>query len=77
MIYRIAQYPKDGDFTDDRWDISHIGEQTLADVFDMTHPGHLGDTYLVTQEHAAKLGPLTGLAFEFDSYEYYLEPTAD
>ncbi|MEU5217432.1 hypothetical protein AB0G79_14695 [Streptomyces sp. NPDC020807] len=77
MIYRIAQYPKDEDFTDDRWDISHIGEKTLAEVFEIAAPDHLGDTYLVTQEHAAKLAPLTGLDFDFDSYEYYLEPTVD
>ncbi|MFE3497802.1 hypothetical protein [Streptomyces sp. NPDC059175] len=77
MIYRIAQYHKDEDFTDDRWDVTHLGERTLAEVFHITHPDHLGDTYRVTEEQAAKLAPLTGLTFDLHTYEYYLEPTAD
>ncbi|MFE0737471.1 hypothetical protein [Streptomyces sp. NPDC058855] len=77
MIYRIAQYHKDEDFTDDRWDVTHLGEPTLAEIFHITHPDHLGDTYRVTEEQAARLAPLTGLTFDLDTYEYYLEPTAD
>ncbi|MFE3121844.1 hypothetical protein ACFXHD_00295 [Streptomyces hydrogenans] len=77
MIYRIAQYHKDEDFTDDRWDVTHLGEQTLAKVFNISNPDHLGDTYPVTGEQAARLAALTDLVFDLDTYEYYLEPTAD
>ncbi|MEX3104439.1 MULTISPECIES: hypothetical protein [unclassified Streptomyces] len=77
MIYRIAQYHKDEDFTDDRWDVTHLGERTIAEVFDITHPDHLGDVYRVTAEQAAKLAPLTGITFELDTHEYYLEPSSD
>ncbi|MGJ5991804.1 DUF7683 domain-containing protein [Streptomyces acidiscabies] len=50
---------KDEDFTDDRWDVTHLGDQTIAEVFHITHPDHLGDVYRVTAEQAAKLAPLT------------------
>ncbi|RNL71515.1 hypothetical protein [Streptomyces sp. I6] len=77
VSFRIARYRRDEDFTDDRWDVTHLGERTLAEVFHITHPDHLGDTYRVTEEQAAKLAPLTGLTFDLETYEYYLEPTAD
>ncbi|MFB7591953.1 hypothetical protein [Streptomyces sp. NPDC056169] len=77
MIYRIAQYRKTEDFTDDRWDVSSLCEETLAKIFRIAHPDHLGDTYLVTEEQATKLAVLTGLTFDLDTCEYFLEPTAD
>ncbi|MEU7514041.1 hypothetical protein AB0B13_18920 [Streptomyces sp. NPDC042898] len=77
MIYRIAQYRKTEDFTDDRWDVSSLGEEALAKIFRVTHSDHLGDTYPVTEEQATKLAVLTDLTFDLDTYEYFLEPTAD
>ncbi|MFE5898243.1 hypothetical protein ACFQ67_12650 [Streptomyces sp. NPDC056488] len=77
MTFLIARYEKDSDLTDIRWDVTHLGAPALRKVFGVEPGGDIGDVYRITTEHAATLTELTTIAFDLDTYEYYLEPEAD
>ncbi|MGG8408212.1 DUF7683 domain-containing protein [Streptomyces sp. 12297] len=77
MIFLIARYDKDADFTDDRWDITHLGAPALREVFALAPGDDIGDVHRIAPEHVPALTGLTGITFDLDTYEYFLEPEAD
>ncbi|MFG2289381.1 hypothetical protein ACGFOU_25330 [Streptomyces sp. NPDC048595] len=69
-------FRKDADFLDSELDVSEFGLAAAAGPAGVPPEGFL-DAYPLDESRAAALTRLTGIAFDLDTYEYFLEPEAD
>ena len=76
ILYAITRYPKDGDSPDSSVDVTAVGGEAWAELVRIPLE-HLVDVYPLTHEHAERVRQLTGITFDLESYEYFLEPTWD
>ncbi|MEV0371712.1 hypothetical protein AB0I10_18090 [Streptomyces sp. NPDC050636] len=76
MRILVTTYRKDSDFPEDETDVSGIGVEVAASIVGIPADRFL-DGYLLDESQAATLGKLTGITFDLDSYEYFLEAEAD
>lgn len=76
MKFVIAAYEKDSDSPDGLTDISAIGADSVADLLKIPVE-LLADVWPLNEDSTAVLHVLTGMDFDLDSREYFLEVLAD
>ncbi|MGG7575128.1 DUF7683 domain-containing protein [Streptomyces sirii] len=72
----VTVFRKDADFLESKLDVSEIGLAAAAGLAGIPAERFL-DAYPLDENRAAALTRLTGIAFDLDTYEYFLEPEAD
>ncbi|MFF3401489.1 hypothetical protein ACFYW6_23630 [Streptomyces sp. NPDC002659] len=72
MKFILTSYRKDSDSPECETDVSYVGVETLASLLGFPADS-LVDTYPLGKSQAAALGQLTGMAFDVDGHEYFLE----
>ncbi|MEU2264675.1 hypothetical protein ABZ557_31420 [Streptomyces sp. NPDC019645] len=76
MKFILTSYRKDSDSPACETDVSYVGVESLAKLFGFTADS-LVDTYPLDKVQAAALGRLTGMTFDMDHHEYFLEAEAE
>ncbi|MEV0375974.1 hypothetical protein AB0I10_40760 [Streptomyces sp. NPDC050636] len=72
----VTIFRKDSDPLEGVADVSGIGVEVAAKLVGIP-VDRFADVYPLDQSQATALGELTGIVFDLDSYEYFLEPVAE
>ncbi|MGW0417912.1 DUF7683 domain-containing protein [Streptomyces sp. NPDC003015] len=76
VYFLLTCYPKDGDWPLSSTDVTAVGAEAWGELLGMA-PEQLANVYPLTQQHADRVQQLTGIALDFEKYEYFLETEAD